>query len=280
VDRLKLGIKRKVSKYIMNHFNEDKKEISQYLFENRNSLVENLKLDIEPDDIIFTIADSNNPDFQEFIKVLMEEIKKADGRSKINLITNHLTYYLEKSTLGISINNGLKYVLEEKLLEIKRFNSSYTIYEEFCALFLQDFMFSNVKITKASNDLGIDITGEYDLEVEANNQLIDYLLPKKIYLLSQVKFYDSLVDTSYIRKLIGDSLFIRFDQNKYFSIKHNPLYLIFFSHSGFTEEAKKFAEENKICIIDSKFMLDLICSRTNSTELKSLNFLLNVIDNL
>ncbi|MBT2616122.1 MULTISPECIES: restriction endonuclease [unclassified Bacillus (in: firmicutes)] len=278
MDRLKLGIKRKISKYIMNNFNDNKKELSQYLFENCHSVVENLKLSIEPDDIIFTIADSNNLDFQEFVKVLKEEIKKAGGRSKFNLITNHFTCYLEKSTLGISIDNGLKQMLEDKLNEIKQFQNSHIIYEKFCALFLQDYKCSNVNITTSSNDLGIDITGEYIFESVANNLLLDLLMPQKISLLSQVKFYDSLVDTSYIRKLIGDSLFIRFDQEKYVHIRHNPVYLIFFSHSGFTEEAKRFAHDNKIRLIDSTFMIDLICSDTNSMTLKSVNFLLYITE--
>jgi Restriction endonuclease len=104
---------------------------------------------------------------------------------------------------------------------------------------------------------------------------LDILLPQKIAFLSQVKFYDSPVDTSYIRKLIGDSLFIRFDKETHIHIRHNPVYLIFFSHSGFTEEAKRFAQENKICLIDSEFIIDLICSVTNSMELKSVSFLLN-----
>lgn len=271
-----MAIKRKISKYIMDNFNDNKKELSQYLFENCQSLVKNLELNIETDDIIFTIADSNNSDFEEFAKVLNEEIKKAGGRSKINLVKDHFNYYLEKSNLGISINNGLKQVLECKLNEIKELPNGHIIYEKFCALFLQDFKFSNVNTTTSSNDLGIDITGEYLFENEDENLLLDMLLPQKVSLISQVKFYDSLVDTSYVRKLIGDSLFIRFDKDNYNSIRHNPVYLIFFSHLGFTEEAKKFAQENKVRLIDSKFMIDLICSVTNNQELKSVDFLLNI----
>jgi hypothetical protein len=153
MDRLNLGIKRKISKYIINNFNDNKKELSQYLFENCHSLVENLKLNIEPEDIMFTIADSNNPDFQQFVKVLKEEIKNTGGRSKINLVKDFFTYYIEKSTYSISINNGLKQILEEKLNEIKQLQNGHRIYEKFCALFLQDFNFSNVYITKSSNDL-------------------------------------------------------------------------------------------------------------------------------
>jgi hypothetical protein len=275
MDRLNLGIKRKISKYIINNFNDNKKELSQYLFENCHSLVENLKLNIEPEDIMFTIADSNNPDFQQFVKVLKEEIKNTGGRSKINLVKDFFTYYIEKSTYGISINNGLKQILEEKLNEIKQLQNGHRIYEKFCALFLQDFNFSNVYITTSSNDLGIDIAGEYTFQSGTNNPILDILLPQKIAFLSQVKFYDSPVDTSYIRKLIGDSLFIRFDKETHIHIRHNPVYLIFFSHSGFTEEAKRFAQENKICLIDSEFIIDLICSVTNSMELKSVSFLLN-----
>ncbi|WP_461202813.1 restriction endonuclease [Anoxybacillus sp. TBDG-1] len=275
MESLNHRIKRKISKHIIKNFNDNKKELSQYLFDNCYSLVEDLKLNIEPEDIMFTIAYINNPDFQEFIKVLESEIKNTGGRSKINLLKNSFTYYIEKSTYGLSINNGLKRALEEKLNAIKRLQNGHRIYEKFCALFLQDFNFSNVYITTSSNDLGIDITGEYTFQSETSNPLLNILLPQNIVFLSQVKFYDSPVDTSYIRKLIGGSLFIRFDKDTHIHVRHNPVYLIFFSHSGFTEEAKRFAQENKICLIDSEFIVDLICSVTNSVELKSVNFLMN-----
>ncbi|WP_156576503.1 restriction endonuclease [Bacillus luti] len=276
MERLILPIKKKISKYIMENFNDGKIELSDYLVEKRQEIVKELKLNIEPDEIIFTIADTNSLEFLEFVKVLKGEIRKASGRSKVNLISDHLTYYIENSILGSSVNGRLKRVLEDKLGEVSKWKNGHTIYEKFCALFLQDFKYSNINVTASSNDLGVDIIGEYIFREETNNLLLEFLLPRKISLLSQVKFYNTLVDTSYIRKLIGDSLFIRFDREIYPNTRHNPVCLIFFSYVGFTEEAKKFAQDNKVCLIESNFMLDLICSEENCVGLKSVEFLLNV----
>lgn len=275
MEKLTIRDKRKISRYILENFAEEKIELSNYLDSNKDELVRELELEIDSEDLIYTIADVNSSEFEHFAEIIKEEIKHASGRSKVKLTSEFGIISIERSAYGLSINNGFEQRLKKTLANLKYVEKGFIIFENFCVKFLKDFNFINVKATKTSNDLGIDIIGAYKIEDKKRNMLLNILRPQSISLLAQAKFYDSPVDTSYIRKLIGDSLFIRFDKANYPTIRHNPVYLIFFSYSGFTSNARNFAKENNVTLIDADFMIDLICSTDDCQSLASTKYLLN-----
>lgn len=199
------------------------------------------------------VNDSN----QLFQKLILEE--RIDGCYLLKQEENqtHSAKYKEVITL---INN------------IDKQKNKGVIYEEFCKLFLKDLGI-HCKLTPKSNDKGIDILGSF--KATFPEEITDLVFNEKIYLLVQTKYFNKKIDTPVIRKLVGDSLFIRFDELEYIEIRHNAFHLIVFSHLGFTDPAIKFAERNKIKLFDSTKIAHIIsekpsknwsCLRTSDIE--------------
>lgn len=178
-----------------------------------------------------------------FQKIILEE--KTDG------------FYIEKQKENPS--HSRKY--EEVINLINKFDNEQNkgvVYEDFCKLFLEDLGI-NCKLTARTNDKGIDILGSF--KVKLSEEIGDLVFNEEIYLLIQSKYFNKKIDTPVIRKLVGDSLFIRFDELEYIEIRHNAFHLIVFSHQGFTEPAIKFANKNKIKLFDSTNIAHIISEK-------------------
>lgn len=87
------------------------------------------------------------------------------------------------------------------------------------------------------------------------------MVNEKIYLLIQTKYFKQSIDTPVIRKLLGDSLFIRFDELEYLTIKHKAVQLIVFSYVGFNQPSKDFAFKNKVKAFDSRHIAPIISEK-------------------
>lgn len=210
-------------------------------------------------------CDQNTTFFKRLIKHI-EIININNSFKKIELFEELDGFYVVKTNENESITS--KYEEAIKIIkQIEKSKNKGRTYENFCKLFLSDLGI-NSKVTRASNDKGIDILGSY--RVDFPDFITKLIFNEDIYLLIQTKFYNKPIDTPVIRKLVGDSLFIRFDELDYVDIRHNAFHLIVFSHNGFTQPAKDFALKNKIMIFDSTQLAHIISEDPNK-DWKCLN---------
>jgi HJR/Mrr/RecB family endonuclease len=207
--------------------------------------------------IIDEYADAKTKTFQKLIKQIESVNKSNISFQKIILEERIDGYYIEKQKENPAHSEKYNEVIEL----INNFDSHKkkgVFYEEFCKLFLEDLGIK-CDLTPKTNDKGIDILGCF--KVKLSEEIGDLVFNEEIYLLIQTKYFNKKIDTPVIRKLVGDSLFIRFDELEYVEIRHNAFHLIVFSHLGFTEPAMKFAERNKIKLFDSSNIAHIISEK-------------------
>jgi hypothetical protein len=203
-------------------------------------------------------CDQNTVYFRRLIKQIIK-INENNSFQKIELFEELDGFYVIKSNKEESIS--LKYDQVIKVIKkIEKAKNKGKTYEHFCKLFLYDLGINSI-VTRASNDKGIDILGSYKVDFPLN--ITKLIFNEDIYLLTQTKYYNKPIDTPVIRKLVGDSLFIRFDELDYVNIRHNAFHLLVFSHNGFTEPAREFAIKNKIMIFDSTQIAHIISDDPN-----------------
>jgi Restriction endonuclease len=264
---LKQSEQKKIISYINNNFNEPNIILSDYLCSSSRNIISTLELPYELDYFYYSIGDSNSKEYKQFIELMSKEIEKYYPKSKIYLTYEYGEYVLSQSNYGKNIDLGIKKDLLKKLSNLKDLPNGPVLYEKFCGEFFKDCGFENVVVTKNSNDFGVDLTAELNI---SNKSLV---LPSKINILAQVKYYDTLIDTSYLRKIVGDSLYIRFDPVIYTNITHEPLCLYLIGHLGFTKEAKLFARTNGIQLLDSFTICEYISMQENPETTLSSKFL-------
>lgn len=206
-------------------------------------------------------CDINTSQFKRLINCI-ESVNRENSFKKIEIIEEYDGFYVEKVSNDILVTEKYKEVCSifDKI-ESLTMNSRGTYYEKFCKLFISDLGI-DTEVTRASNDKGIDVLGKYKANFPKG--LTQLVFSDEIYLLIQTKFYNKPIDTPVIRKLVGDSLFIRFDELEYINIRHNAFHLIVFSHKGFTEPAKDFAKRNKVMTFDSIQVAHIISEEPNN----------------
>lgn len=216
------------------------------------------------DDDLNTLCEKYCDQNTVFFKRLIKQIRIINidnSFKKIELFEDLDGYYVVKTNENEFITS--KYEEAVKIIkQIEKSKNKGRLYEKFCKLFLSDLGI-NTTVTKASNDKGIDIIGSY--KVDFPDFITKLVFNEDIYLLIQTKFYNKPIDTPVIRKLVGDSLFIRFDELDYADIRHNAFHLIVFSHNGYTEPARTFASKNKIMIFDSTQLAHIISENPNKS---------------
>ncbi|KQK25075.1 hypothetical protein AR438_13150 [Chryseobacterium aquaticum] len=204
-------------------------------------------------------ADVNTIHFRKLIKAIIS-INKDNIFIKINLEERLDGYYLQKKNSDINISKKYEEVISIINNIEQKGKRKGVLFEKFCQNFLIDLGISAIN-TRVSNDKGIDILGSYPINLPDN--IGKLVFNDEIYLLVQTKYFNKKIDTPVIRKLVGDSLFIRFDELEYIDIKHNAFHLIVFSHNGFTEPAIEFAKRNKIMTFDSIQLAHIISEDPN-----------------
>lgn len=196
----------------------------------------------------------------------IENVNEENSFKKIEIFDEYDGYYVKKVSSDVLVTLKYKEVCSI-FEEIEKRKNKGTLYEHFCKLFISDLGI-DTEVTRNSNDKGIDILGNYTVNFSKN--ITKLIFSDDIYLLIQTKFYNKSIDTPVIRKLVGDSLFIRFDELEYFKIRHNAFHLIVFSHKGFTQPALEFAKKNKVMTFDSMQIAHIISEDLNN-DWKCLN---------
>lgn len=255
---------RKLIDYLNEEFNISKTLLDVYICENAETIKSYFAGNLTQDQIYDTVGDPKSIEFEKFIK----KYNELEGKEKASLrfrITEELVgIYIEKSKLGKKSGvKKLKAYKEaiRKIEKIRNKSKKGAVYEEFCTYFLRD-MGMKAHRTKPSNDKGVDIKAYYKPCLP--NRFSDYFMTDNIYVLAQTKFFDSKIDLSHLRKLVGDSIFLRFSELYYLDVTHNAVHLMFFSHEGFCKPAIEFAEKNKIIITDTNKMLNIISALDNT----------------
>lgn len=220
-------------------------------------IIENYDFEIV-EDLTDKYADTGTKYFRQLIASINETNKNNDF-IKIILDEGYDGYYIEQKHQDDLISKKYAEAIGviDEIGSPKRKNKG-VLYEKFCKIFLNDLGI-NADLTKGSNDKGIDIIGSFNANLP--DEVGKIVFNDDIYLLIQTKYYNKKIDTPVIRKLVGDSLFIRFDELEYSQIKHNAFHLIVFSHYGFTLPAVKFAEKNKIKLFDSTKIAHIISEK-------------------
>lgn len=259
---------KKIINFIHDNFNEADITLADYLCNNSSYIIKCLDLPYDSDIFYYTIGDVNSNDYKNFVELFFKELNKFSATAKVVIKDDFGDYILANSAYGKNINIGIKNSLMNDLNSLKNFPNAPILYESFCGEFFKDIGFKEVEVTRSSNDFGIDIVATLLLNHS------NYLSPPKVIIIAQVKYYESQLDTSFIRKLIGDSLFIKFDSNTYSYISHDPLCLYLIGHNGFTKDAKLFAAKNGIQLLDSQSMCDFISTLDNPNFAYSTQFLM------
>ena len=207
--------------------------------------------------IIDNYADAKSKSFIKLVRQIESVNQSNFAFQKIILEERIDGYYIEKQKENPSHSEKYNEVI--KLVnKFEKEQNKGVVYEEFCKQFLEDLGI-NCKLTAKTNDKGIDVLGSF--KVKLSEEIGDLVFNEEIYLLIQTKYFNKKIDTPVIRKLVGDSLFIRFDELEYVEIRHNAFHLIVFSHLGFTEPAIKFAKKNKIKLFDSTNIAHIISEK-------------------
>lgn len=249
---------RSISKYIVRHYNADEMLLTDWITEHLKELCNNID-NIDIDYIFDELCDFATISFAKLIKEIEKQILANSPISRVNIKQVCDGVRIALNDLGIKGNLEISKDLYSKfnIVESQKNMDKGLFYEKFCSYFLEDIGLESC-VTKASNDKGIDIFAKYKTKLHKDwGHLVfnDY-----VYLLGQAKFYSSKVDTPILRRLVGDSIFLRFDQIDYIEVAHNAIHLIVFSHNGFNEQAIEFAKKNKIMMMNTEQMISILCA--------------------
>ena len=222
------------------------------------------------DEACLKYSDRDSSHLKRLINAI-ESLNEENLFKKIHVEEKYDGYYVEKISNDELVSQKYKEVCHV-IDQIELQTNKGKLFEDFCKIFVSDLGI-NTKVTRASNDKGIDVVGNYKVDFPKN--ITKLIFSDDIYLLIQTKFYNKPIDTPVIRKLVGDSLFIRFDDLDYVDIRHNAFHLIVFSHKGFTLPARNFAKKNKIMIFDSMQIAHII-SEDPKNDWKCLQLFKNI----
>lgn len=232
--------------------------------------LEKARVDSLVADIIESSADYSHSDKEKYIESLgdpatryyesmIREIRKKIEQNvdcPVVSLTEEADGYFVEKLLGD--HDGLYQEVISRIESYECFGKKKgEWFEKFCIAFLMDFGV-DCKSTENSNDKGIDIFGSYRTSLSCNVGKL--ILNEDIYVLGQAKYFSEKVDTPVIRKLVGDTIFVRFDELEYVEVRHNAVHLMVFSRNGFTEPALDFAKKNKIELFDKSRMAHLIAN--------------------
>lgn len=248
---------KKIADFIYLNFTDDLVLLVDWLYSNIDSF--KTYSEQERELILEQLGDQQHKDHERLISALEKKVKTAEPSNRIDLLREVDGAYLKLSKLGENVNSTLEqeiFVGLEKIAKLGNMEKG-IFFEKFCANFLCDLGL-DAEVTRATNDKGIDIKASYHTNLE--EELSSFVFDDKIYLLAQAKFLSSKVDTPVIRALVGDSILLKFNDVEYVEISHNAVHLMVFSHSGFTDEARKFARKHKIKLIETHQLVSIIAA--------------------
>lgn len=267
---------RLLAKEIYRTFQSKECLLIDHFVGNSDLLSKSIGIITNTESFIESFAYEYSRDFETLIDLIKKEIESHRPSNRIEIRQEIDGIYISLSILGkeVNIDCEVEYYQLFKEMECLEKMKKGLLYEDFCTFFLEDIGLEAEK-TKASNDKGIDIIAKYKTNLtEEKSALVfnDY-----VYLIGQAKFLSGKVDTPIIRRLVGDSLFIRFNQLEYIELAHNAIHLIVFSHNGFTDEATAFCTSNKIMRIETSQMITILASKKEPLSNKTLSLLRGTI---
>lgn len=263
----------KISKYITNKLvNEPllkKQELVYYLEAMNDELTSYWALHFPKresmNDELIDLMNRNSQMYEQLCTYLMNKLS-----TNVNSCNKIYDYYgcvyveplIEVNTVILTNIDCYTSIINKWFCNAKKYA---TQYEQFCALFLQDYGFDEVTLTKRNGDAGVDIICLKN--GEDNFQLYT------LHALCQVKFYKVKADQAIIRNIIGDSTLIAFDRATYEVINHAPKRLIIISHNGFNEQAEKYATAHGVTLLDTAKILRWIVKQPHYEQFPCIHFL-------
>ena len=269
---MKAKLVNKLANIVYESFKDEPVLFSNWLTQNRTFLIDRLNSKISEDDFFEQFGDESTLYYQSLVKKLNSNIESRHPSHKIELTNEYDGIYICLSEFGKTIDIDFAGELYKRFKCVENFGTmdKGLFYERFCTLFLQDLGLK-ANQTPPSNDKGIDIVAKY--EAAPPELLSKLVFNDSIYLLGQAKFLSGKADVPVLRRLVGDSIFIRFNPIEHIDIKHNAIHLIVFSHNGFTENAIEFSAANKIMRVDTNQMITIIAASKNGNTWSCYNHL-------
>lgn len=260
---------RAIANSIMNYCEKSSIMLADYIINYINAN----DYELSEEELIESLGDEKSNDFMKLVRELEKQIDKATNTSRINLIEDFEGYHIKTTDFGAQTKVIVTKKIWDAFDSISGLNKTQrgSIYEEFCSKFLNDIGLE-AKVTPQSNDKGIDIFAKYDANLKG--ELASLVFNDSVYLLGQAKFFKKSIDTPVIRKLVGDTFFLRFDKLEYVDIAHNAIHLVVFSHSGYTQGAIDFAKSNKIMLLDSMKIVNIVAASKNPNNWSCYKYLL------
>ena len=249
----KSQILNKVKEYIYLNFNEQKKELYEYIYDNLQSISK--WVDIDEDYLEEILVDRNSIYYNKLANKIINE-KRRD----ITIIEKIPLYYIVKiSDINIQEKkqyfNKIEYILNNSIDNSKGF-----IYQDFSLLFLQEVGF-NIIEQKKTDDGGLDIIGDREY-------MLSPIIPTKIHIYGQVKFYNKQVTLNQVKQFVKDKLYrVIIEKGSVTECQQG----IFISHNGFSNTAIKYAKQNNIILLDTYDIITMLMG--GSTMSKSLAFI-------
>lgn len=202
-------------------------------------------LDTYTDNIAVLYSSELIPEFSELC---------SGNNNRLSIRKFEGIYYLCLNEYAKNYDNSLvdKYCdLLQKLCEMENKQYSSEAYEEFCQKWFSEFC-KEVHTTPKSNDKGVDLIG-----VLKSSSLPDSITANnEIRMVAQVKLYDHTVDTPIIRRLLGDVVFLTFDDSDICVFA--PTVLVVIGHKGFTKAATEFAKKYNVVLLDSRDLIRIL----------------------
>lgn len=256
--------------YINCHYNEEHIELCEYIKENSLDIEKSLQLDSDSYEVLLDDYTNNAGDlyFQWFVPYFRSCCKGKGNR--LILVEEEGSYFLNLNDYARNIDNKKTnhyYDILQRLCaaEIPDQNKG-DLYEFFCQKWFAEFC-DVIKKTPSSNDKGIDLIGKVTIDSRVN-AIVNNLECKVIV---QTKLFSGKVDTPVIRALLGDVLFLTYDDSEVNIF--SPTLLCVCGHAGFTQGAISFAKKYGVILLDSKDMIRIISEMGDLQQFECIKYL-------
>ena len=241
---------KKIIEYIYLNFSEDKIELYEYLYKNLEDIAKYIGLDC--DLLEEKVVDRNSKYYEKVIKEL-----EKNNSSSIKLIKIQPYFYLEINK-EIDIVEKIKYFNKiDKILNTCENTGKGFMYQDFILAFLREHGISIVQQNK-THDGGLDIIGTKKICVIDN-------IYATLNIYGQIKFYNGVVTPNEIKQLVKDKIYrVLYEKNNIMECNK----AMFISHKGFSNNAREFAKNNEIILLDTEEILTQIFISKKNLSLK------------
>ncbi|GAA0075982.1 hypothetical protein UT300005_03600 [Clostridium sp. CTA-5] len=243
---IKKSILKILAKYIISNFNDDKKEVIDYILDHATEISK--VCTIENDLIEKELINRNSASYDNLIKIIEQKLDNNKIKRSICIENVYPLFFIKTN------GNKLKSLEEtytrmlECVLEKEDKNKKGYFYQELVLKFLDDLGIECISIKK-SCDGGIDIIGVEEINIFNSKK------SRKMCIHGQVKCYSEQVKPFELKQLIKDDIYMSIESNEMIKMKCKQL--LFVSHNGFTEKAEEYGNEHNIVLLDSQDLINM-----------------------